>query len=95
MTAEVFIKHRQQRVRCTDEQFLEAIYTSKTYAEIAEKTGQKIPSTMARYGRVKKALSARGIDIPSMNRKPTEKTTNNVDNMVKIVQRLREHHRDM
>lgn len=95
MTAEVFMLSKQKRVRCSDEKFLEAVYSSKTYAEIAEKTGQKVASTMARYGRVKKALAERGIEIPSMERKQSEKTTHNVDNMVKIVQRLKEHHSRM
>ena len=44
----------QTRTRCNDEKFLEAVYSSKTYAEISEKTGQKVASTMARYARTKK-----------------------------------------
>ena len=37
--------------------FLEAVYSSKTYAEISEKTGQKVASTMARYARTKRLFS--------------------------------------
>ena len=55
---------KQTRVRCSDEQFLEAVFSSKTYAEVAEKTGQKVASTMARYSRTKKALAAKGVDLP-------------------------------
>ena len=54
--AEVIMSKKQNRVRCTDEKFLESVYSSKTYSEIAEKTGQKVPSTMARYARTKKML---------------------------------------
>jgi len=82
----------QTRTRCNDEQFLEAVYSSKTYTEISEKTGQKVASTMARYARTKKALSARGIELPQMQRKKPVKTVNNIENMVEIVQRLNAHH---
>lgn len=89
---EVVNKEKQSRVRCSDEMFLEAVYSSKTYAEIAEKTGQKIASTMARYSRTKNALADKGIDLPEMERKKPVKAVNAVDNMVEIVQRLRNHH---
>ena len=88
----VIIAEKQKRVRCTDEKFLEAVYSSKTYAEVSEKTGQKVASTMARYARTKKALSARGIELPQMQRKKPVKTVNNIENMVEIVQRLNAHH---
>lgn len=83
---------KQRRIRCSDEQFLEAVYSSKNYTEISEKTGQKIPSTMARYARVKKALSAKGINLPEMERKKPIKAIDNIDNMVEIVKRLKEYH---
>lgn len=83
---------KQKRVRCSDEQFLEAVFSSRTYAEIAEKTGQKITSTMSRYARVKSALSKRGIDLPAMERAKPKKTVDNVDAMVEIVARLKSHH---
>lgn len=90
--AEVVIKQTQRRVRCSDEKFLEAVYCSKTYAEIAEKTGQKVASTMARFSRTKKALSEKGITLPEMERKKPTKTVDNIENMVEIVQRLKAYH---
>lgn len=90
--AEVFTTEKQNRVRCSDEQFLEAVFSSKTYSEIAEKTGQKVATTMARYGRVKKALSEKGIDLPSMERKRPVKSVDNIEAMAEIVARLKAHH---
>jgi hypothetical protein len=82
----------QKRVHCSDEVFLEAVYSSKNYAEIAEKTGQKIPSTMARYARVKNALKEKGIDLPAMERRKPVKTVDNVEAMADIVRRLQAAH---
>jgi len=82
---------KQKRVRCSDERFLEAVYSSKTYAEIAEKTGQKIASTMARYARTKSALSKKGIDLPAMERRKPTKTVDNVEAMADFVRRLKAH----
>ena len=82
---------KQKRVRCSDEQFLESVFSSKTYAEIASKTGQKIASTMARYARTKSALSKKGIDLPSMERAKPTKTTDNVEAMAEVVRRLKAH----
>ena len=76
--AEVTTTEKQSRVRCSDEQFLEAVYSSKTYAEIASKTGQKVPSTMARYARTKSALVKKGIELPAMERAKPVKTVDNV-----------------
>lgn len=90
--AEVIVDTKQTRVRCSDEAFLEAVYSSKTYAEIASKTGQKIPSTMARYSRTKKALAEKGVELPEMERKKPVKTVDNVDAMVEVVNRLKAHH---
>lgn len=86
---------KQNRVRCSDEKFLEAVYSSKTYAEIADKTGQKIASTIARYGRVKKALAEEGVQLPEMERKKSVRNIDNIKNMVEIVKRLKEHHSNM
>jgi hypothetical protein len=83
---------KTQRVRCSDEEFLEAVFSSRTYAEIAEKTGQKITTTMARYSRVKAALSPRGIELPKMERKKPEHTVDREQEMVDIVKRLKAHH---
>lgn len=83
------------RVRCTDEKFLEAVYSSKTYAEISEKTGQKIASTIARYGRIKKTLAENGVDLPEMERKKHERKNNKVNDIIKVAQRLRSYHQNM
>ena len=85
-------ENKQKRVRCSDELFLEAVFSSETYSEISEKTGQKLASTIARYARVKEALVKRGIDLPTMKRAKLEKKSHSVENMVEIVQRLRSHH---
>jgi hypothetical protein len=89
--AEVVTTTKQQRIRCSDEKFLEAVFSSKTYAEIAEKTGQKIASTMARYSRVKNALVAKGETLPSMDRAKPVKTIDNVEAMAEIVRKLKQH----
>ena len=90
--SEVITGEKQTRVRCSDEQFLEAVFSSKTYAEIASKTGQKVASTMARYARTKAALSKRGIELPTMERAKPVKTVDNVEAMVNIVQKLKQVH---
>ena len=82
------------RIRCSDEKFLEAIFSSSTYSEVAEKTGQKITTTMARYSRIKSALSTKGIDLPKMQRKKPKKTTDNIEAMAAIVARLKAHHKN-
>jgi hypothetical protein len=90
--AEVTTTEKQSRVRCSDDQFLEAVFSSKTYAEIASKTGQKIASTMARYSRTKEALSKKGIELPTMERKKPVKTVDNVEAMAETVRRLKAAH---
>ena len=82
---------KQKRVRCSDEQFLEAVFSSKTYAEIAHKTGQKVASTMARFARTKAALSKKGIELPTMERAKPVKTVDNVEAMSDIVRRIKSH----
>lgn len=89
--AEVTTVEKQTRVRCSDAQFLEAVFSSKTYAEIAEKTGQKIASTMARYSRVKNALAEKGETLPAMERAKPVKTIDNVEAMAEIVRKLKQH----
>jgi hypothetical protein len=89
--ADVTTVEKQKRVRCSDEQFLEAVFSSKTYAEIANKTGQKIASTMARFARTKEALRAKGIELPAMERAKPTKTVDNVEQMAQIVARLKAH----
>ena len=82
---------KQSRVRCSDEQFLEAVFSSKTYAEIASKTGQKVASTAARYARTKAALAKKGIELPEMERAKPVKTVDNVEAMAEVVRRLKAH----
>jgi hypothetical protein len=89
--AEVTTVDKQSRVRCSDEKFLEAVFSSKTYAEIAEKTGQKVASTAARYARTKAALTKKGIELPSMERRKPAKTVDNVEAMAEVVRRLKAH----
>lgn len=89
--AEVTTIGTQHRVRCSDEKFLEAVFSSKTYAEIAEKTGQKVATTMARYARAKAALAKRGEELPAMERAKPVKTVDNVEAMADIVRRLKAH----
>jgi hypothetical protein len=86
------VGEKQKRVRCSHEQFLEAVYSSKTYAEISAKTGQKVASTMARYARAKKVLAAKGENLPEMERKKVTKTVDNVDIMLETVRRLKAAH---
>jgi hypothetical protein len=88
---EVITVEKQKRVRCSDEQFLEAVFSSKTYAEIASKTGQKVASTMARFARTKEALKDKGIELPTMERAKPTKTIDNVEQMAQIVARLKAH----
>ena len=89
--AEVTTTEKQTRIRCSDEMFLEAVYSSKTYAEIASKTGQKVPSTMARYARAKADLSKKDIELPTMDRAKPTKTVDHVEHMAEIVARLKAH----
>jgi len=89
--AEVTNMEKQKRVRCSDEVFLEAVYSSKTYAEIASKTGQKVASTMARYARTKTALAEKGIELPAMERAKPIKTVDNVEAMAEFVRQLKAH----
>lgn len=90
--AEVTNVDKQTRVRCSDEQFLEAVFSSKTYAEIASKTGQKVASTMARYGRVKATLAKKGVNLPVMERSKPTKNVDSDQNLFEIVQKLKNHH---
>jgi len=90
--AEVTTTDKQTRVRCSDDQFLEAVFSSKTYAEIASKTGQKIASTMARYARTKAALAKKGVDLPAMERAKPVRSVDNVEAMAETVRRLKAAH---
>lgn len=87
----VNLADKQKRVRCSDEQFLEAVFSSKTYAEVAAKTGQKVATTMARYARTKAALAKKGEELPSMERAKPTKTIDNSEAMAEVVRRLKAH----
>jgi hypothetical protein len=89
--ADVNVVEKQKRVRCSDEQFLEAVFSSKTYAEIAAKTGQKVATTMARFARTKAALAKKGMELPAMERAKPAKTVDNVEAMAEVVRRLKAH----
>jgi hypothetical protein len=81
----------KQRIRCSDEKFLEAVFSSKTYAEIASKTGQKVASTAARYARTKAALAQKSIELPQMERSKPAKSVDNIEAMAEVVRRLKAH----
>jgi hypothetical protein len=89
--AEVNVVEKQKRIRCSDEAFLEAVFSSKTYAEVSAKTGQKIATTMARYARAKAALKAKGEDLPKMERAKPVKSVDNIEAMADFVRRLKAH----
>lgn len=80
-----------QRKRCSDEDFLTAVYSSSNYYEISEKTGQKLSTTIARYARTKNILAERGIELPKMQRKKVVKI-NNIDKMVEKAKMLQSHY---
>jgi hypothetical protein len=82
---------KQTRVRCSDEKFLEAVFSSKTYSEIAAKTGQKVASTMARFARTKAALAKKGIELPAMERAKPTKTVDSIEAMADVVRRIKAH----
>ena len=68
-----------KRVRCCDEVFLNAVYSSKTYAEVSEKTGQKLSTTISRYARMKKKFYEDGrINLPNLT------TNNNTKDHLKV-----------
>ena len=90
--ADISTVEKQKRVRCSDEQFLEAVFSSRTYAEIAAKTGQKVASTMARYARTKASLAKKGETLPAMERAKPIKTVDNVEAMAETVRRLKAAH---
>jgi hypothetical protein len=87
----VNVADKQNRVRCSDEKFLEAVFSSRTYAEIASKTGQKVATTMARYARTKAALAKKGEELPAMERARPTKSVDNIEAMAEVVRRLKAH----
>jgi hypothetical protein len=81
------MRKNKQRIRCSDKEFLEAVYSSKTYKEISDKTGQKIPTTIARYNRMKSSLEKQNQFLPSMERK---KNTRNIKDLPFISKKIRQ-----
>mgnify|MGYP001172466922 FL=1 len=86
------MKKDKKRIHCSNEKFLEAVYSSKTYAEVSSKTGQRITSTMARYSRIKKKLSKKNIKLPRMERMTRITNLNDVDDIVNIINKLKAQH---
>lgn len=84
----IIYKKKQSRVRCSDEDFLKAVYSSKTYKEISQKTGQKIASTIARYIRMKQALIGEGIILPEIKRAKNKKEIKNLHKMKTLAGKL-------
>lgn len=52
--ARVIVVKKTNRRRCTDSDFIQAINSSETYEEIAQKTGQKLSTTISRYKKLKR-----------------------------------------
>jgi len=90
--ADVTNSEKQTRVRCSDDKFLEAVYSSKTYAEISLKTGQRLNSTISRYARTKKALAEKGVVLPEMESAKTVRNIDNVELMAATARRLKAAH---
>lgn len=86
---------RKQRVRCSTNQFLNAVYSSKTYEEVSEKTGQKISSTIARYSRIKKDMLSQNIMLPKIVRRKQNINSVSIPRINKIMKKLKEHHSNM
>lgn len=77
-----------RKVHVSDEVFLNAVYSSTTYPEIAEKTGQKLSTVITRYARTKAALSQKGITLPAMQRRKPVRKVDNIEVMADIARRL-------
>lgn len=77
-----------KRKHCSDKQFLQAVFTSTTYAQIADKTGQTESTTAARYLRIKKVLNVKGVSLPAMNRK-SKSEEDETDRLIGIVKQLK------
>jgi hypothetical protein len=79
----------KKRSRCSDEKFLEAVFSSKTYEEISLKTGQKLSTTVSRYHRIKKILLKNNIELPSMARKRFIPAKTKEEHLVSIITKLK------
>lgn len=76
----------KKRVHCSDEVFLRAVFSSATYAEVAQKTGQKVGTVMARYHKLKQTLALKGESLPVMQRsKPVKGPSEDVVDLVRRI----------
>ena len=79
----------KKRIRCSDEEFLNAVFSSNTYEEISLKTGQKLSTTISRYHRAKKTLLKNNIELPSMSRKRFIPRKTKEEHLVAIITKLK------
>lgn len=79
---------KKNRVRCSDKDFIEAVYNSQTYNEISEKTGQKLASTIARYNRTKTKMEEQGVILPQIKKQKIKKQIKNLSIMKTIANQL-------
>lgn len=87
--AEVITGVKQTRVRVSKEQFLAAAMSSKTYAELSEKTGQKLNTVIARYNKLKEEAAANGETLPDMERAKSQRKQASKEDTADIVRRIR------
>ena len=85
--ADVMVGTKQTRVRVADEVFLKAALSSSTYAELAEKTGQKLNTVIARYNRFREEDAS----LPEMQRPKTARKNAVKEDTAAIVRRIREN----
>lgn len=77
----------KQRVHCSKEDFVRAVLSSSTYAEIASKTGQKIGTVMTRYKKLKSELESKGETLAPMERSKPVRTPS--EDVVDLVRRIK------
>ena len=85
--ADVVVGVKQTRVRVSKEVFLAAALSSSTYAELAEKTGQKLNTVIARYSKFREEDSS----LPEMQRPKTARKVSAQESTAEIVRRIREN----
>lgn len=85
--ADVVVGVKQTRVRVSKESFLEAALSSSTYAELAEKTGQKLNTVIARYNKFREEDSS----LPEMQRPKSVRKVSSKESTAEIVRRIREN----
>lgn len=85
--ADVVLGTKQTRVRVSKEEFLKAALESTTYAELAEKTGQKVNTVIARYNKFREEDAS----LPEMQRPKTARKSAVKEDTAAIVRRIREN----